>query len=110
MDLERRERFRETFIQKEWKDSDRLVIRAVPDEEFLYKKINNRDVYVDYGSTEDTPEDACSLRLDGNLTALSWSRWLKFQDQVLESINCKSNLVRFSLAVLLTFFRSLLDG
>ena len=33
------------------KHSERLVLRAVPDEAFLYKKTNNRDVYVDYGST-----------------------------------------------------------
>ena len=36
------------------------VIRAAPNEEFLHKKINNKDVYVDYGATEDIPEDACS--------------------------------------------------
>ena len=31
-------------------------------EGFLHKKIINKDVYVDYGSEEDIPEDACSLR------------------------------------------------
>ena len=40
--------FREAFIQR----------GAFPDEEFLHKKINNSDVYVDHGSTEDIPEDA----------------------------------------------------
>ena len=39
--------------------------------EFLDKKINDRDVYVDYGSTEYIPEDACSLRLYGDLTVLN---------------------------------------
>ena len=51
------EGFREAFIQRGWKDSERLVLRAVPDEEFLYKKINNRDGYVDYRSTEDIPKE-----------------------------------------------------
>ena len=54
---------REAFFQRRWNDSERLLLRAVPDEEFLYKNINNRDIYVDYGSTEDIPEDAYSLRL-----------------------------------------------
>ena len=73
------EGFREAFIQKGWKDSKILVLRAVPDEEFLHKKINNRDVNVDYGSAEDIPEEWCiQLRLYGDLTALNWSRWLKF--------------------------------
>ena len=35
---------------------ERLVLRAVPDVEFLHKKINNRDAYVDYGPTEDILE------------------------------------------------------
>ena len=35
------------------------MLRVVPDEEFLHTKINNIDVYVDYGATEDIPEDAC---------------------------------------------------
>ena len=38
-------------------------------EELLRKKINNQDVYLDYGSIEDIPEDA--LRLYGDSTALS---------------------------------------
>ena len=37
------------------------MLRVVPDEEFLHTKINNKDVYVDYGATEDIPENACSL-------------------------------------------------
>ena len=53
--LEWMEWFREAFIQREWKDSERFVLRAVPDKEFLHEKINNRDVYVDYDSTEDIP-------------------------------------------------------
>ena len=70
------EGFREASIQRGWNDSERLVPRAVavPDEEFLHKKINNRDLYVDYGSTKDIPDNACSLRLYGDLTALTWSR------------------------------------
>ena len=52
------------------------MLRVVPDEEFLHTKINNTDVYVDYGATEDIPEDACSFRrqnsiMDGVLTALN---------------------------------------
>ena len=35
----------------------------------MHKKINNGEVYVDYGSTEDIPEDA--VRLYGDLTALN---------------------------------------
>ena len=54
--------FREAFIQRKWKQSESLVLRVVPDEEFLHTEINNKDVYVDYGATEDMPEDACSLR------------------------------------------------
>ena len=51
------------------KDSERLLLRAVPDKEFLHKKINNRDVYVDYASTEYIPEDA--LRLYNDLITLN---------------------------------------
>ena len=54
--------FREAFIQRKWKQSESLVLRVVPDEEFLHTEINNKDVYVDYGATEDMLEDACSLR------------------------------------------------
>ena len=72
--------FREAFIQRPWKQSESLVLRVVLYEEFLHTKINNKDVYVDYGATEDIPDDACnSSSMDGNLTALNWSRWLKFQ-------------------------------
>ena len=53
------------FIQRAWKQSESLVLRLVPDEEFLHSKINNKDVYLDYGATEDIPEDACSLRQYG---------------------------------------------
>ena len=52
--------------------------RAGLDKYFLPKNINNRNVYVDFGSTKDIPQDACSLRLYGDLTALNWGRWLKF--------------------------------
>ena len=38
-----------------------LLLRMVPDDEFLHIKINNKDVYEDYGATEDIPEDTCSL-------------------------------------------------
>ena len=57
--------FREAFIQREWKQSENLVLPVVPDEEFLHTKINNKDVYVDYGAIKDIPEDACSLRQYG---------------------------------------------
>ena len=56
-DLVRMEGFRVAFIQRGWKNSERLVLQAVPNEEFPHKKINNRDVYVDYGFTEDIPEE-----------------------------------------------------
>ena len=44
------------------------MLQVVPDEEFLHTKItkiNNKDIYVDYGAAEDIPEDACSLRQYG---------------------------------------------
>ena len=40
------EGFKEDFIQREWKDLERLVLQVVSDKMFLHKKINNRDVYV----------------------------------------------------------------
>ena len=43
-------------MQRTWKQSESLVLRVVPDEEFLHTKINNKDVYVDYGATEDIPD------------------------------------------------------
>ena len=48
----------EGFIQTGWKDSERLVLWVVPDEDFPHKKINDRDGFVDYGCTEDISEDA----------------------------------------------------
>ena len=39
---------REAFIRRAWKQSESLVLRVVPDEEFLHTRINNKDVYVDY--------------------------------------------------------------
>ena len=53
-------------MQRTWKQSESLVLRVVPDEEFLQTKKNNKGIYVDYGATEDIPEDACSL------TQYSW--------------------------------------
>ena len=52
------------------------MLRVVPDKEFLHTKINNKGDYVDYGATEDIPEDACSFRtqyiiMDGDVTALN---------------------------------------
>ena len=58
-------------IQRGWKNSERLVIRSVSYEEFLHKQINNKDVHVSYGATEDNLVDACSLRLYGYLAALN---------------------------------------
>ena len=52
---------REAFIQRSWKQSKSLVLGVVPDREFLHTKINDKGVYVDYGATEDIPEDACSF-------------------------------------------------
>ena len=40
----------------------------------LRLKINNKDVYVDYGAAEDTQEDACSFMQYENLEALNSSR------------------------------------
>ena len=41
------------------------MLRVVLDVEFLHNKINNKDVYADYGAAEDISEDACSLRQYG---------------------------------------------
>lgn len=48
--------------------------RAGLDKYFLHKNINNRNVYVDFGSTKYIPQDACSVRLYGDLTALNCGR------------------------------------
>ena len=40
------------------------------DEHFLYKKIENKAVYVDYSATEDIPEDARSWG-----TMEIWQHW-----------------------------------
>ena len=67
--LERNKRFRpvrETFIQIAWKQLDSLVLRVIPNEELQHtKKINNKDINVDYGATEDIPENTCSFMDDG---------------------------------------------
>ena len=47
------EGFMKVFIHGERKDSGRHVLRR----ESLHIKINNREVYVDYHSTEDVLED-----------------------------------------------------
>ena len=39
-------------------------------EEFQNKEINNKDVYMDYGATEDIPEYPYNLSQYGGLTAL----------------------------------------
>ena len=41
------------------------MLRVVRDKELLHAKVNNKDVYVDYGATEDISEDACILRQHG---------------------------------------------
>ena len=63
-----RERFRKEqrihtsqVIQSE-KLSFRSNKRALCYEEFLNTKINNKNVYLDHGATEDIPENACSFR------------------------------------------------
>ena len=60
-------------IQRAWNQSESLVLRVVPGEEFLHVKLNNKDVYVDYGATEDIPEEmyAVSGSIYGDLTALN---------------------------------------
>ena len=35
------------------------MLQVVPDEEFLHTKINNKDVYVDYGAKKDIPARRC---------------------------------------------------
>ena len=35
------------------------------------KKINNKDIYVEFSATEDIPEDANSLRKYGDFTVLN---------------------------------------
>ena len=37
------------------------MLRIFPNMEFLNTKINNKDVYLDNGATEDISEDACNL-------------------------------------------------
>ena len=43
------------------------------DKKLLHKKVNSKEVYVDFGGTEDIPEDAdaCTLRQFGDLTELN---------------------------------------
>ena len=41
------------------------------DEKFPHKKIDNKDIYVDCGATEDIAEDACGLRQYGDLRSLN---------------------------------------
>ena len=41
------------------------MLGVVPNEEFLHTKINNKDVGVCYGATEDIREYACKLRQRG---------------------------------------------
>ena len=58
-DSERNDRFRpfsEAFFQRAWKKLECLVLRVVPDEEFMHTKINNEDAFVYYDATEDVPE------------------------------------------------------
>ena len=52
-------------IATDWKKLKEMVF---VEEEFLYKKISKKDVYVDYGATADIPQDA--VRQYGDLTAL----------------------------------------
>ena len=49
----------------------RKIQRGLYYEQFLHKKVNNKDVYVDYGATEDIEEDARSLRQDGDVTVFN---------------------------------------
>ena len=47
---------------------DKLEEEVFVEEEFLHKKISNKDVHVDYGAMADIPEDA--VKQYGDLTAL----------------------------------------
>ena len=53
------------------------MLRVVSEEEFLHAKINNKQVYVDYGATEDIPTRRCMqfqeavFIMDGDLTGLN---------------------------------------
>ena len=51
---------------------------SFPDEEFLHTKINNKDVYVDYGATEGIPEDAC--RQFKAVWMDIWQHWIEVGD------------------------------
>ena len=55
--------FREAFVLRAWKKLESLVLRVVPEEDFLHTKINDKHIYVDYGATEDTPENAWILKV-----------------------------------------------
>ena len=45
---------------------------VVPNEEFLHAKTNSKDIYVDYGATEDIQKmHAVYGSMDGELTALN---------------------------------------
>ena len=79
-DSERNEGFQEfrpvrgAFIQRAWKQSESLVLRVVPDEEFLHTKINNKDVYVDYVLQKISQKMHAvseSSIMDGDLTPLN---------------------------------------
>ena len=50
------------IIQRSFPSENMETIRelwVVLDEEFLHTKINNKDVFVDYGATEETPAIRC---------------------------------------------------
>ena len=53
------EGLRVSFIQRAWNDSERVVLQAISEEEFLHKKINNTDIYVDCGATDDSYPRRC---------------------------------------------------
>ena len=40
------------------------MLQVAPNEEFLHTKIKNKDIYVDYGATEDIPVDTDSIQLN----------------------------------------------
>ena len=60
-DLERMEGFREAFFRDDEKIQRDLYYKRFATRSFLHNKINNRGVYVDYGSTEDIPEKKMHL-------------------------------------------------
>ena len=68
-------------IQRSFPSENMETIRelwVVLDEEFLHTKINNKDVFVDYGATEDTPTRRC-MQFKAVWMEI-WQRWTEVGD------------------------------